>query len=69
MPNQTCGQTTCPSGEILLALGYRGLLPGPEPAEMIFLGTLCLRHLLTWALSANFLGLGQAVGKGIPKPG
>lgn len=36
---------------------------------MIFLGTLCLRHLLTWALSANFLGLGQAVGKGIPKPG
>lgn len=29
-------------------------------------GTFCLGHYPIWALSAYFLGLGQAVGKGIP---
>lgn len=33
---------------------------------MTSLGTFCLDHLPIWTLSAYFLGLGQAVDKGIP---
>ena len=54
-----------PSQGNLLSVSYRRPLPRQGPGGMTSLGTFCLGHLPIWALSAYFLGLGQAVDKGI----
>lgn len=55
-----------PSQANLLSVSYRTPLPRQGPGGMTSLGTFCLDHLPIWTLSAYFLGLGQAVDKGIP---